>query len=136
MSNRTLVELNHDFCPRNDQGSLLDWALKMRAYMTSGDKGYLPDGVTFKVRRHHSEPDPMALPSRESFKSDADELYERARAFVIESQNGSVSHLQRHLGIVYNRAARIIESLEADGVVTEPDEHGKRHIHVNFETNT
>lgn len=57
MSNRTLVELNHDFCPR--AGEELAWAMALANYMTSGDKAFLPYGVTFKSRRHHSEPDPM-----------------------------------------------------------------------------
>lgn len=60
MSNRTLVELNHDQCPGRGGGELLDWAMKMAAYMRSGDKKELPRGVTFKQMRHHSEPDPMA----------------------------------------------------------------------------
>jgi hypothetical protein len=57
MSNRTLVELNHDCCPREEE--LLEWAKAMRNYMSSGDKRKLPNGVTFKHMRHHSEPDPM-----------------------------------------------------------------------------
>lgn len=61
MSNRTLVELNHDYCPDiRTVGSLLAWANAMTAYMRSGDKKELPPGVTFKHIRHHSEPDPMA----------------------------------------------------------------------------
>ncbi len=59
MSNRTLVELNHDYWPRSDE-ELLDWARSMVHYMHSGDKRVLPRGVTFKHMRHHSEPDPMA----------------------------------------------------------------------------
>ena len=60
MSQRTLVELNHDFCPPDDGLKLLDWAEDMRAYMCSGDPNELPDGVTFKNRRHHSEPEPAS----------------------------------------------------------------------------
>lgn len=59
MSNRTLVELNHDFCPRGDDDSLIAWARQMRYYLSSGNRTELPPGVTFKHRRHHSEPDPM-----------------------------------------------------------------------------
>jgi hypothetical protein len=58
MSNRTLVELNHDFCPHGDE-ELMRWAVEMCTYMTSADKKFLPDGVTFKHFRHHSEPDPL-----------------------------------------------------------------------------
>lgn len=60
MSNRTLVELNHDCCPRDDDASLLNWARKMRTYMSSGDPKELPQGVAFKHMRHHSEPCPLA----------------------------------------------------------------------------
>ncbi len=59
MSNRTLVELNHDYCPPSNDVELLKWARKMRNYITSGDKDELPKGVTFKHIRHHSYPDPM-----------------------------------------------------------------------------
>lgn len=60
MSNRTLVELNHDFCPGRSPQALVEWAAKMANYMGSGDKRDLPYGVTFKHIRHHSDPDPMA----------------------------------------------------------------------------
>lgn len=61
MSNRTLVELNHDFPPsRESYVRKQEWVEAMTDYMTSGDRHYLPEGVTFKHSRHHSEPDPMA----------------------------------------------------------------------------
>ncbi len=59
MSNRTLVELNHDYCPPNNDIELLKWARNMRNYLCSGLKDELPKGVTFKHIRHHSSPDPM-----------------------------------------------------------------------------
>lgn len=59
MSNRTLVELNHDFCPGRSNQALAEWAAKIASYMRSGDKNELPYGVTFKQMRHHSDPDPM-----------------------------------------------------------------------------
>lgn len=60
MSNRTLVELNHDFCPRRNAPALMAWANKIVDYLGSGDPRDLPPGVTFKHMRHHSDPDPMA----------------------------------------------------------------------------
>lgn len=59
MSNRALLELNHDLCPSSDPEHLLAWAKCMRNYMRSGDKESLPYGVTFKHMRHHSDPDPV-----------------------------------------------------------------------------
>lgn len=57
MSNRTLLEFNHDYCPKD--ADLLEWAEKLRTYMSSGDKEYLPQGVEWKNMRHHSEPCPL-----------------------------------------------------------------------------
>ena len=58
-----------------------------------------------------------------------DPLYDRAVAFVLESQKASISSVQRHLRVGYNRAARMIESMEAAGAVG-PLENGKRQILV------
>jgi hypothetical protein len=57
MRNRTLVELNHDYCPGDLR--LLEWAIAMQSYMRSADPRELPKGVTFKHMRHHSEPCPL-----------------------------------------------------------------------------
>lgn len=57
MSNRTLVELNHDYCPNDARWNW--WVQKIQTYLHTGDPAYLPDGVTFKHMRHHSEPCPL-----------------------------------------------------------------------------
>ena len=46
-----------------------------------------------------------------------DEEYEMCRSFVINAQKASTSLLQRQFRIGYNKAARIIDQLEADGVI-------------------
>ncbi len=48
---------------------------------------------------------------------DVDDLYDRALAIVAESRNASISYLQRRLKVGYNRAARMIEQMEQEGVV-------------------
>jgi S-DNA-T family DNA segregation ATPase FtsK/SpoIIIE len=48
---------------------------------------------------------------------DLDEEYEECRAFVIQMQKASTSLLQRKFRIGYNKAARIIDELEANGVI-------------------
>jgi DNA segregation ATPase FtsK/SpoIIIE, S-DNA-T family len=50
-------------------------------------------------------------------ESGDDDLYEDARSIVIQNQTASTSFLQRKLAIGYNRAARLVDSLEARGVV-------------------
>jgi len=53
----------------------------------------------------------------EGMSGGGDELYEDARAIVVQSQSGSISLLQRRLKIGYSRAARLIDEMEEEGVV-------------------
>ena len=59
-----------------------------------------------------------------------DELYNHAIDFVARSRRASISSIQRHLRIGYNRAARIIESMEEAGVVSPVLAGGKREVLV------
>ncbi len=59
-----------------------------------------------------------------------DELYDRAVAVVCQHRKASTSFVQRHLQIGYNRAARIIEKMEAEGVVSPANHVGKREVLV------
>jgi S-DNA-T family DNA segregation ATPase FtsK/SpoIIIE len=58
--------------------------------------------------------------------SGGDELYTQAVALVRREGKASTSFVQRHLQIGYNRAARIIEAMERDGIVSEADHVGRR----------
>lgn len=60
--------------------------------------------------------------------SEDDPLYSEAVAFVHESQRASISAIQRKLKVGYNRAARLIESMEMAGVVTAMNSHGQREV--------
>ena len=59
---------------------------------------------------------------------DYDELYDKAVAIVTESRRASISGVQRRLKIGYNRAARLIEMMEAQGIVTPPQHNGNREV--------
>ncbi len=55
-------------------------------------------------------------------------LYDKAVAIVTQTRRASISGVQRHLRIGYNRAARLIEQMEADGVVSAPQHNGTREV--------
>jgi S-DNA-T family DNA segregation ATPase FtsK/SpoIIIE len=57
-----------------------------------------------------------------------DELYDQAVAIVTRERKASTSFIQRHLSIGYNRAARIIERMEIEGVVGPSNSVGKREV--------
>ncbi|AOK61962.1 cell division protein FtsK [Burkholderia ubonensis] len=61
-------------------------------------------------------------------EGDEDPLYAQVEAFVIAEQKVSISSVQRHFTIGYNRAARLIELLEAKGVVSAVDSDGHRTV--------
>ena len=60
--------------------------------------------------------------------SEQDELYDKAVAWVTESRRASISSVQRQLRIGYNRAARLIEEMEAAGIVSAPEHNGQREV--------
>ena len=60
--------------------------------------------------------------------AEEDALYDEAVRFVTESRKASISAVQRKLRIGYNRAARMIESMEATGVVSEMGNNGSREV--------
>ena len=64
----------------------------------------------------------------ESDGDEGDSLYDEAVLFVTESRKASISAVQRKLRIGYNRAARMIESMEAAGVVSEMGTNGSREV--------
>ena len=57
-----------------------------------------------------------------------DELYSKAVSIVIDQQKVSTSFIQRYLQIGYNRAARIIEQMEEEGIISEASHAGKRSV--------
>lgn len=57
-----------------------------------------------------------------------DAMYDQAIALVLRERKASTSFIQRHLQIGYNRAARIMDQLEADGIVSSANHVGKREV--------
>ena len=58
----------------------------------------------------------------------SDELYNEAVKIIKDTKKTSISFLQRKLKIGYNRAANLIEAMEAKGVLSEPQSNGNREI--------
>mgnify|MGYP003954545993 CR=1 FL=1 len=61
---------------------------------------------------------------------ESDPLYDQAVALVIESRRASISLVQRHLRIGYNRAARLVEQMEVAGLVSPMESNGSRTVLV------
>ena len=60
--------------------------------------------------------------------AEQDPLYDEAVAYVLQSRRASISSVQRKLKIGYNRAARLVESMEMAGVVSEAGHNGQREV--------
>jgi S-DNA-T family DNA segregation ATPase FtsK/SpoIIIE len=63
------------------------------------------------------------------------QLYRKAVQIVAESQKASTSYLQRQLRVGYNSAARLIERMEKDGLVGQPDHVGRREVLIDTDGN-
>ena len=61
---------------------------------------------------------------------DGADLYDKAVAIVLRDKKVSISYVQRQLRIGYNRAADLIDRMEAEGVISKPNIAGKREILV------
>ena len=70
------------------------------------------------------------ISSDEDDDGEKDELYDEAVAFVAQSRRASISAVQRRLRVGYNRAARIIETMEEAGVVSPMATNGNREVLV------
>ena len=68
------------------------------------------------------------------FNEGGDELYNKAVSIVCREKKASTSFIQRHLQIGYNRAARIIERMESEGIVSPANHIGRREVLVGKET--
>ena len=141
---------------RADSRTVLD-QMGAEQLLGHGDMLFLPPGTGYPVRVHgsfvsdqevlrvtqhlrqsgvpeyldaviHSEASQELGSGRDdAVGGEGDPLYDQALAFVAETRRASISSVQRHLRVGYNRAARMIEAMEAAGVVG-PLESGKREV--------
>jgi S-DNA-T family DNA segregation ATPase FtsK/SpoIIIE len=90
---------------------------------TQGTPEYL-DAVT--EEQDEDGDDPYALNSGNG--DSGDRLYDQALSIVARERKATTSYIQRRLEIGYNRAARIIERMEEEGVISRPNHQGKREV--------
>jgi len=67
-------------------------------------------------------------PGEEGIDAELDPLYDEAAAFVLRSRRASISFVQRQFRIGYNRAARLVEAMEAAGLVSAMGINGQREV--------
>lgn len=77
-----------------------------------------------------AEDDTAGIGGEHSTDGEADALYDQAVAVVLKNRRASISLVQRHLRIGYNRAARLLEQMEKSGLVSPMQSNGNREILV------
>ncbi len=140
---------------RIDSRTVLDQS-GAEALLGNGDMLFLPSGTSIPIRAHGAFVDDHEVHrvveflkktgpanyleeitqersdsgdiSTTSDSSELDSLYDEAVAFVTESRKASISSVQRRFKVGYNRAARMIEEMEAQGVVSAPQAGGSREV--------
>lgn len=142
-----------------DSRTILD-QMGAEALLGLGDMLYLPPGTGLPIRAHgafvsddevqrvvsylreHGEPDYVEgileggtlddnnAPGFGEGGGESDALYDQAVAVVLKNRRASISLVQRHLRIGYNRAARLLEQMEQSGVVSPMQSNGNREILV------
>ncbi|HMK68116.1 MAG TPA: DNA translocase FtsK, partial [Stellaceae bacterium] len=89
------------------------------------ERGGEPDYVE-DVTIESDEEAPLGFEEESGGSGDA--LYDQAVALVCRERKCSTSFIQRHLQIGYNRAARVVERMEREGVVSAANHVGKREV--------
>jgi S-DNA-T family DNA segregation ATPase FtsK/SpoIIIE len=139
---------------RVDSRTILD-SIGAEKLLGNGDMLYLPPGTARIMRLHgafvsdqevrkvmkfikeQARPNyrPEVLEIKKEIEAAAadeeyDEMYDQAIAIVTETQQASISMIQRRLRVGYNRAARMIEQMERDGVVGPADGAKPREVYA------
>ena len=103
------------------------WVLK-----TQGVPQYL-EAVT--AEDEHEDAGGAVFDSTSMGSEGEGDLYQQAVQIVLRDRKASTSYIQRRLQIGYNRAASIMERMEQEGIVGQPNHAGKREILVGGDDN-
>ncbi len=91
---------------------------------------HIKSQATFDYKKEISleEEDVTSSSKDDLISNNTDDLYTKAVEIVVKQQKVSTSYIQRYLQIGYNRAARIVEKMEEDGIISEANNAGKRYV--------
>jgi S-DNA-T family DNA segregation ATPase FtsK/SpoIIIE len=101
---------------------------RIAAFLKSQGAPEYVDGVTDDVEEQTGELLAVVPGAGGEFGGSDDELFDQAVALVSQDRRASTSYLQRRLKIGYNRAATLMDRLEAEGVVSAANHAGKREV--------
>jgi S-DNA-T family DNA segregation ATPase FtsK/SpoIIIE len=100
------------------------------AYLKSqGEPNYI-DGILEGGTLDGDGSDPLGDGAAGGASGEADPMYDQAVGIVLQHRRASISLVQRHLRIGYNRAARLLEQMEKSGLVSSMSSNGNRDILV------
>jgi S-DNA-T family DNA segregation ATPase FtsK/SpoIIIE len=98
------------------------------AYLkTQGEPNYI-EGILEGGVLDGENTDPGAGPGGAGGDGEADPMYDQAVGIVLQHKRASISLVQRHLRIGYNRAARLLEQMEKSGLVSGMATNGNRDL--------
>ncbi|MBW6453848.1 MAG: cell division protein FtsK [Methyloprofundus sp.] len=140
---------------RIDSRTILDQG-GAEALLGNGDMLYLPSGTSVPTRSHGAfvddhevhavvdflkslgganyldeitQDEPVESTSNnETPEDEVDALYDEAVSFVMDSGKASISSVQRRFKVGYNRAARMIDQMEEENIISEPEGNGSRRV--------
>ena len=101
---------------------------KIVDYLKSLAKPQYIDGVLNGAEAEGEAGDGLNMGEGGAADGEADALYDQAVAMVIKTRRPSISLVQRHLRIGYNRAARLIEQMERAGLISAMQSNGNREV--------
>ena len=115
LENGIIKRLHGGFVSENEVDKVVTHIKKQATFDYKNEISLSEDGLASQI-------------NEDLISSNNDELYSKAVDIVIKQQKVSTSYIQRYLQIGYNRAARIIEKMEEDGIISEANNAGKRHV--------
>ncbi|MCD8525294.1 MAG: hypothetical protein LRY67_06115 [Gammaproteobacteria bacterium] len=87
-----------------------------------------PDYLELGLQQHDDDNDGEDSFREDSNDGEQDKLYDQAVQIVMETRKASISGIQRRLKIGYNRAARLVETMETAGIVGPMEQNGSREV--------